>query len=214
MIAPPDHAQRLQATDEKHSVIVQAPAGAGKTSLLVARYLRLLSMADHPEEVLAITFTRKAAGEMRARVIQALTLRTDAAAGALDRSERLGWNLLQQPNRLKIQTIDSFAMTLLTQMPLNFDYDPRAALVEDAEELYLAAAARLFNRLYEDDPLASYIADFLAWLGNDEQRACRLLAEGSFVNRCSLNLFFFDDKTTPSHTSDKISIDRANCTFM
>ena len=86
------------------------------------------------------------------------------------------WNLLQQPGRLKIQTIDSFAMTLLRQMPLGADFDAQADLVEDGEELYLAAAERLFNRLYEVDPLATYVADFLAWLGNDQQRASGLLA--------------------------------------
>ena len=175
--APVDAPARDLALNPATSCIVQAPAGSGKTTLLVSRFIRLLALADYPEQVLAITFTRKAAAEMRLRVTAMFAdgeSREGARARARD-AER-GWQLAGNPSRLNIRTIDSFAMSLTRQMPVSSGFDRTARLVENASELHALAAGRLFRRLYTDDPLAEEIARFLALTDNDAQKARRLLA--------------------------------------
>ena len=151
-----DFAARDDALDEKRSFIVQAPAGSGKTELLIQRYLRLLSFVDEPEEIIAITFTRKAAAEMQYRVLSALRrsqrgeqpeqehlVRTATlAAAALERDARRGWGLLANPRRMRIQTLDSLNAAIARSRPIS---SPASAsgvrIVVDAELLALHRAA-------------------------------------------------------------------------
>ena len=69
-----DSKAREEALNIANSYIVQAPAGSGKTHLLVSRYLKLLRHADQIDQVVALTFTRKAANEMLHRVFEEITL--------------------------------------------------------------------------------------------------------------------------------------------
>lgn len=169
-----DSGARDTAVDPGHSVILQAPAGSGKTSLLVRRYLALLGYVERPEQILAITFTRKAAGEMRHRVTRALANRADDARAAIEQNERLGWHLLEQPERMKIETIDAFALGLARRMPAGSRFGFDANFVEDAEMVYAQAVDRLFERLHAD-PAAPILADFLKLIDNDYAEASALL---------------------------------------
>ena len=130
--APADAEHRAAALQPEASCIVQAPAGSGKTTLLVNRFAALLAGVEKPEQILAITFTRKAAAEMRQRVLSLLDDEQDATAAAIRaRDAALGWRLADNPSRLQIQTIDSFAMSLTGRLPLASGFDRRTRLVED-----------------------------------------------------------------------------------
>ena len=175
---PADAEDRAAALLPQDSCIVQAPAGSGKTTLLVSRFAALLAGVEVPEQILAITFTRKAAAEMRERVLSLLDDDQDATAAAIRaRDEALGWRLAANPSRLQIQTIDSFAMSLTGRLPLASGFDRRTRLVEDGAPLYEAAAHQTLNRLFENDPLSAEIGRFLALNGNDAGKARRLLVE-------------------------------------
>ena len=177
---PVDQAERSLALDPTDSFIVQAPAGAGKTGLLTKRYLRLLARVESPESIVAITFTRKAAGEMRSRVIDALQ-RAGVDAGAEDahqreigelarrvliRDRQQAWRLLTNPGRLRIQTFDSLAASLAGQMPLLSQFGASPQTVEDARQHYLEAALRTIEQLEGEGDAAAAIARLLARLDN------------------------------------------------
>lgn len=149
-----DAAQREKALDPTRSFIVQAPAGSGKTELLIQRYLKLLAMVLAPEEIIAITFTRKAAAEMRNRILEALERGKDdtppgefharttwnLAKNALSQNKRHQWQVLENPSRLKIQTIDSLCARLTRQMPFLSKFGAQPQITEQPEVLYKEAA--------------------------------------------------------------------------
>ncbi|MFI5399637.1 MAG: UvrD-helicase domain-containing protein [SAR324 cluster bacterium] len=154
-----DSAIRREALDPRASFIVRAPAGSGKTTLLIQRLLRLLAEAGAPEEIAAITFTRKAAAEMRERLLAALRTGQAAAApaqdagtwalarDALDRGTQCGRIVLSHPNRLRIQTIDAFCLGLARRHPWRSGLGGALPAREDAEPLYRQAARAALRAL-------------------------------------------------------------------
>ena len=176
-----DSDARKQALNPRESFIVQAPAGSGKTELLTQRYLILLAHAEKsPEEIVAITFTRKSAAEMRARVIQALIFAQESAPESshyrhttwtlakrvLEKDAVLHWNLIQNPNRLRILTIDALATFLLGAVP---------DITEDARSLYEEAATRVIADVLPDPQFQLHAEQLLLHLDNRVSTLSKLL---------------------------------------
>ncbi|KAA6464795.1 hypothetical protein DYQ86_02220 [Acidobacteria bacterium AB60] len=185
--APPDQEQRELAIDPRHSVLVQAPAGSGKTDLLTRRFLRLLAGVDDASQVVAITFTKAAASEMRHRILSEIekaagpdTSRSDddssieaLARRALQQSRLRGWDLLDLPNQLRISTIDAFCRELAIQQPLLSGLGRGLDIAEQPRSLYRRAARRTLEELGSpDDSDASFqlkqaIETLLLWRDNN-----------------------------------------------
>jgi ATP-dependent exoDNAse (exonuclease V) beta subunit len=185
-----DAASRQRAL-EPGSFIVEAPAGAGKTELLTQRVLMLLARVEEPEEIIAITFTNKAAAEMRQRILGALQraatgdvptephkrITFDLAAAALAASARHGWQLLEHPGRLRVTTIDAFCAGLARQMPVLSRFGAQPRTVEDARRYYDDASRRALAWLEDDDEHSESVARALAHVDNDAAKLAGLLAD-------------------------------------
>lgn len=186
-----DNKQRKTALNPEQSFIVRAPAGSGKTELLIRRYLRLLSGVESPEEIIAITFTRKAAAEMRGRIISSLDqARTGEipkddyqkenyklAADVLKRDEAQQWQLQDNPGRLRIQTIDSLCSNITRQMPVLSQLGAQPETLDDASELYLEAAERTILAIEDGEDWSDAVAELLEHLDNDLPRLKILIAD-------------------------------------
>ena len=195
-VQPADKTQRETALDPTRSFCVTAPAGSGKTELLSQRVLALLAHVQQPEEILAITFTRKAAAEMRERILLALlAAQLDEpgeehkrqtwrlARAALAHAQTLGWNLLQNPQRLRVQTIDGLCGSLTAQMPVLSQFGGQPRVTERAQPLYRAAVDALLlqlerepSQLETDGEIADSLGALLLHLDNRVERLHELLA--------------------------------------
>ena len=166
--ADPDAAARRFAVDPLNNVVLEASAGTGKTSVLVSRYLNLLRAGVEPGNILAMTFTRKAATEMRERIVT--ELREAALRSELDR--RRWVELRDRLGEIAISTIDAFCLSLLREFPLEADVDPGFEMADETEvprlvEESLDQSLRIFTGLARTEP---DIALVLAQLGLSRTR--------------------------------------------
>ncbi|MGB9150985.1 MAG: UvrD-helicase domain-containing protein, partial [Burkholderiales bacterium] len=176
---------RRRALDIRESFIVQAPAGSGKTGLLIQRYLALLATVERPEQILAITFTRKAASEMRERVLSALSDARSCTAPT-DPFELQTWQLASKvididrtstknglfaaqniAQRLRIQTIDSLCSELVARMPITSRMGNAILPVENSEPLLRETARRVLKKLEDESDIAASTEVLLQHLDND-----------------------------------------------
>ncbi|MEC9019658.1 MAG: UvrD-helicase domain-containing protein, partial [Nitrospinota bacterium] len=191
---PSDLNIRKESLNPGQSFIVEAPAGSGKTTILIQRYLKLLGGVSQPEEILAMTFTRKAAGEMKRRIIEALNQAQDVsppenepekttwklAQVALERNKNFGWRLLENPARLRVVTIDSFCSFLTKRTPLLSKMGGSTEIQENIQDLYANTAKQILSKIESADyPYAELVRVLLEHLDNDKktfiQRISQLL---------------------------------------
>ncbi len=178
-----DRSARVSALDVTRSYIVQAPAGSGKTELLIQRYLKLLAIVDNPEEVVAITFTRKAAAEMRLRILEALDsaergarpektherVTNDAAQTVLARDRELGWKLTEFPRRMRIQTLDALSAGIARSLPMSSALGGAPSTRADSEmqAMYQSAAAATLDWVVTSNRYRQAVERVLVHLDNN-----------------------------------------------
>ena len=204
-----DTTQRTATLCVNRSFIVRAPAGSGKTELLIRRYLKLLTVVDRPEEIIAITFTRKAAAEMRERIISALWQvqknqtpqdkyekeRYELAAEVNERNEKLNWCLQHNSSCLRVQTIDSLCLFLAKQMPVLSGLSGEVEVLENADDLFLEAAERTIKTLESNNKdWSEPICKLLYYLDNNVSRLKELLAD--MLHHRDQWLRYLDDERT------------------
>jgi ATP-dependent helicase/nuclease subunit A len=164
-----DRAGRERAVDPRFNVALEASAGTGKTRILVNRYVNLLRAGVDPGEILALTFTRKAAAEMRERIVA--TLREAAGRGEFPRER---WRQLRDRTAdVAISTIDAFCLSLLREFPLEANLDPGFSMADETEVPRLISesldrALRVCRSLASQDP---HVALVFAQLGDRRARA-------------------------------------------
>jgi ATP-dependent helicase/nuclease subunit A len=186
-----DRIAREIALTTNKSFIVQAPAGSGKTELLIQRFLALLATVEEPEQVISITFTRKAAAEMRARILKALRDSADQsptteehekqtrklANAALQRSQQLQWDLITQPQRLRVDTLDALNAWLAQRLPVLSGGVFGTTVLENANENYVEATRRVLGELGKPGDPGDRLHSLLQRVDNRLERLEKLLSE-------------------------------------
>jgi len=127
------------SAERQRNVVVTAGAGSGKTRTLVARYLSLLADGLQPDKVVAITFTDKAANEMRSRVRSAI--RAQIATIQNPDEQRFWQGLEQQIDAARISTIHSLCTEILRSHPAQAGIDPLFDVLDEGQASILVADA-------------------------------------------------------------------------
>ncbi len=195
------------ACDPARSIVVEACAGAGKTWMLVSRILRALLAGAEPQQIVAITFTRKAAGEMRQRLAEWLAefaqapeaeqlaalrqrgVPPDEAVALRPRLATLQGELLRSGRAVEVRTFHGWFSQLLRAAPLAFlqhqGIAPELQLIEDEEELMPTLWRRFHAAVLADADLR---ADFQALTQSRGRFNLREWLLGAFAKRVELRL--------------------------
>lgn len=211
-----DIAQRQKATDPTRSYLVQAPAGSGKTEMLSQRFLRLLSTVKAPEQIIALTFTRKAASEMRERIILALKRAAsgeepqsphqqqthDFAQAVLIQDNKYQWQLLNQPARLKIMTLDALCQSICQAMPIQEKNIPFASITENADWYCQQAARQCIEYALNEPKWSTPMSGLLLHLDNRVDLLINLFADMLLQREQWMHLVL-SAQSTPKHVFEE-----------
>jgi ATP-dependent exoDNAse (exonuclease V) beta subunit len=175
------------------NVVIRASAGTGKTYRLSSRFLSLLAAGESLDNILATTFTRKAAGEILARVLVRIAeaasqpaklaqLAADLQDPALDRAQCLGMlgALVRRLHRIRVSTLDSFFIQMARAFGLELGLPPGWQIVDEIDDAGLRDEAiravlrdeattdvvRLMHLLTKGEAVRS-VRDQIAWLVRD-----------------------------------------------
>ena len=188
-----DQRARREALEVHRSLLLQAPAGSGKTTVLTARFLALLAVVDAPEQILAITFTRKAAAEMRHRILAALQaanaggqipgIDAQLLQAVAQRDRSCDWQLLRNASRLRVETIDALNHRLASALPIAARSGPQLEITPTPAPLYRRAARRALRDVQQEPESAAAAQLLFERLDNSWRRLEQLL--GAMLERRS-----------------------------
>lgn len=158
-----DQEARTQALDIKNSYVVSAPAGSGKTQLLIKRYLKLLGSARSIDSIICLTYTNKATEEMRERVVRAIELcknqkpKDDNERELFEIAKKVYDNKnikeieLKNPHSFQISTFHSFCTNIIKNYPSDDTVSTFSTLDEDeSESIYSLTADMVISKAIEE----------------------------------------------------------------
>ena len=208
-----DDRARSLAVDPRRNVVLEASAGTGKTRVLVDRYINLLRAGVDPANILAITFTRKAAAEMRQRILSRLR---DAGTQATEDARR--WQELRaRAGEITVSTIDAFCLSLLREFPLEADLDPGFTMADETEiprliEQSLDRGLRICRSIArEQEPIALVFAQLTE---RNVRQGLEMLLNRRLVARQALARFLEQGPAhLTAHDAIQIGVSRVRDTF-
>jgi len=160
-----DEKIRVEVINNPSSFILSAPAGSGKTTILAKRIVKLLLKVNNPNEIIALTFAKKAANEMRKKVQDVIDELSKSKQKELSaHSKKNNWddNYLDS---LKIMTIDSLAFQILLREPLLSEYPKVEGLTEYLDDIYEIA----INEVIKEPQNHQDVEKLLLYLNENHQ---------------------------------------------